>query len=657
MSYEATAISLPEGYRALPLLPENGDAPLSLCLVTPPAGASGVPCILLRETTDASIYLGCLVDRSGDLKGWLEIWVQNVDRMAQSFRSQLGAVNNSLVDRRWSERLAVLRRLDRGALIETGWETVHPPPTFVDANAKGVIHPLDPTTNRPFLLCTDDAVLGSAGLPGYTSSLHRYLWTEGETPVFVAATTEVATPAGARSGSEAFPNLWPFNPTGGFLLVRSFCPLKLTEYADLLAGKSWAGFSYGRTFFDFGGAYSQLGDAEILVQRGAHLFSGRSGGSAQLREVFHLKVNLILQVLTQTREAIRSQQLPMLNLSAESFRVRLSETGAGLPCFWTACVELVESSAGVPLAIPTSGSRYFVPPEVSGPSIYRPQTLAVLTDGEGTLRIRKILPPVPEGTSIEATLATDERLEIAGSDLIHIRLTLPVGRVDLYGHADESHALAKGETRIRTLPQKLGEDVLTALDHAAGTPITTARFEILPLLASPYDMYAAAVLAARVLLVDMENTLAIAVDELLSLAREISTKYDEERPFAERLRSIIGGDPRWGASLGPQRLTSRPEMRKTAAQSIPSDLWWETIGIILRLFPGAGPDSFCRDFGDAPSLALDAIFEKPLAEFELLQLRARSLIISDWDQNVEIRNAIGTVMAKHGIEGQGRMRK
>jgi hypothetical protein len=649
MSYGEAIISLPEGYRALPLRPEDRDAPLSICLVTRSGAVTGTPFILLRETTDASIYLGCLVDCTGDPKDWLEIWVQNADRMAQSFRAQIEALNNSLMDRRWSERLAMFRRIGRSALIETGWETVHPQPAFIDANSGAIVHPLEPFTNQPFVVCAEDAALAAAGLPAYSSSLHRYLWSGGEKPIFVATTHGAPTPAGVQSGPEAFPNLSPFNPSGGFLLVRSFCPLKLAELSDLLGGKSWLGFSCGRTSFNFGRAYSQLGDADVLVQRGAHLFGGRSGGAGQLREAFHLKLNLIIQILTQTREAIRSQQLPFLNLSAESFRVRLSEPGTGLPYFWTARVELVESSAAVPLPIATSELRYFIPPALPGPSIYRPQTLSVLSQGEGTLRIRKILPPVPEGTCVESTLATDERLELAASDLIHIRLTLPVGRVDLYGHADESHALAKGETRIRTLPQKLGNDVLTALDNATGTPITTARFEILPLLASPYDMYAAAVLAVRILLVDEGNTLAIAVDEVLSLARQVSTEYVEERPFAVRLRAIVERDSRWRASLGAHRLTSRPGTREMAARALPNELWWETVGIILRLFPGAGPDSFCRDFGDAPSLALEGIFERPLAELELLQLRSRSLVVTDWDQNIEIRSAVRTVAAKHGL--------
>ena len=240
-------------------------------------------------------------------------------------------------------------------------------------------------------------------------------------------------------------------------------------------------------------------------------------------------------------------------------------------------------------------------------------------------------------------------MAIASSDLIHLRFALPIGRVDLYGYADESVALAKGETRVRTLPQKLPDSVITALEQATGTPIRTAHFEILPVLASPCDMYATAVVAARILLVDEENTLSVAVDQLLSLAQQLSTQYDHERPLAERLRTIVDSDPRWAAALGPHRLVANPGMREMAPRIIPTDLWWDTIGVILRLFPGSGPDSFCRDFGDAPPLALDAIFEKPLAELELLQVRTRSLVLTDWDQNVEIREAIAKVAAKYAM--------
>jgi len=652
MIYDGSTIAVPDGYGVLAL--DLSDAPVQICIITRSTGAPGAPVLLLRETTDASIYLGCLTDRRGDPKAWLEIWVQNVDHLARSFRAQVAVISNSVLDQRWSAHMATFQKLNRGALIETGWETVHPPPLFVDAKTGKLIHPIEPQANRPFTLCTDDVALVSAGLPPYSSSLHRYLWNGpgSEPPVFVATTDGAAAPAGVKAAPEFFPGLFPFNPSGGLLLIRSFCPLKLTDFADLLAGRSWPGFACGGVSFDLGGAYSQLRDPELLIQRGAHLFAGRDGGASRLREVFHLKMNLVLQVLTEAREAIRSQQLPMLNLSTESFRVRLSQTGAGLPFFWTALVELVESAAAVALPIETSETRYFIPPAMSGPSICRPQTLSGLTHGDGVFRIRQVLAPVPEGTCLEGTLTTDERLEIAASDLIHIRLGFSGGRVDLYGHADETAALAKGELRIRTLPQRLPDGLLAALHQATGTPIRTAHFEILPVFASPCDLYATAVLAARILLVDEENTLSLAVDQLLSLAQQAATNYEERKPFNERLRAIVNEDPRWGPALGPHRLVSNPGMREIASKTIPTDLWWDTIGVILRLFPGTGPDSFCRDFGDAPPLALDAIFETPLAELELLQMRTRSLVVTDWDQNIEVREVIAAVAAKQAGETQ-----
>jgi hypothetical protein len=164
-------------------------------------------------------------------------------------------------------------------------------------------------------------------------------------------------------------------------------------------------------------------------------------------------------------------------------------------------------------------------------------------------------------------------------------------------------------------------------------------------------MYALGVLAVRLLLVDEETNLSVALDQLLSLAQQVSTKYSEEKAFPVRLRSVIDEDPRWRLALGPHRLTTRSELRELAPRVIPNDLWWETIGIILRLFPGTGPDSFCRDFGDAPALALERIFDRPLAELEVLQACTRSLVVTDWDQNLEIHEAISAVMAKQANQG------
>jgi len=640
-----------KGYRGVSLRAEDRDASIAICLFVRVDPSESPPFILLRETMDASIYLGCIVDRAGHPKAWTEIWVQNVDRVAFSFRAQLEPLTNSILDRRWADRAAMFRTLKRGTILETGAEFDHPVPALIDGKEGAVVHPVEPGTHRAFVLCEDEKALELAGLPSYASSLHRYLWNGPgvEEPVFVAVTSGAPLPPGVRQATDYFKGFYSFNPGGGLLLVRPLAPLALTEFADILSGKTWSGFQCGKEVIRLGAAYAKLEDPEEILYRGGHLFSGRAGRAGRLLEVFHLKLNLILQALEETRAAIQFQQLPFLVLGAESFRLQLFEIGTGLPLFWSAQVDLVESNCALAISVGGSDARYFIPPELPGPSIYRPQTRSLTGRGSAIVRIRKVFPPTPEGTSLEATLATDERLNVSASDLIHVRLPVAGGRVDLYGRVDESEALAKGETRFRTLPQILSEPIKNALQQLAGAPIAHTSFEVLPLLTSPCDMYALGVLAIKVLLVDDENTLPIAVDDMLSLAREIALEHKPDVALGKRLQAIVERDRRWASSLGPHRLIRDDGIRQTAARIVPADLWWETIGVIIRLFPGIGPDSFCKDLGDAPGSSLDQIFDEPINLINLLLLRSRSLVVADWNQNLEIHDAIYEVIAKkHG---------
>ncbi len=635
------------GYRLVSLRAEDREAPLAICLFVRVDAASSAPFILLRETIDSSIYLGCIVDRAGHPKASVEIWVQNVDRVAFSFHARLEQLTNTLLDGRWSERAAMFRALKRGTIIETGSEFTHPAPSLVDEREGAMVHPVEPVSGRPFILCEDEKALELAGLPPYASSLHRYLWNGPGVadPVFLALTTDAPLPSGIRSAAEQFKGFHLFNPGGGLLLVRPLAPLGLTEFADLLSGKVWPGIVCGKETIHLSSPYSELADAEAILYRGSHLFSGRAGRAGRLLEIFHLKLNLVLQAIEETRTAIRFQQMPFLVLGADSFRVQLFEVGTGLPLFWSGKVDMAESSCAMALSVGANAARYFVPPELQGRSIYRPEARYSAERGTASVRIRRVLPPAQGGTSLEATIITDERMSVAASDLIHVRIPIAGGRADLFGHVDESEALAKGETRFRTIPQNLSASEKIGLEELEGSSVNNASFEILPLLTSPCDMYALAVLAVRILLVDEENTLAIALDSMLSLAREVATEHESGNSLGKRLQAILAKDQRWAASVGPHRLVRDIGVRQTAARIIPSDLWWETIGVVLRLFPGIGPDSYCRDLGDAPSTALDQIFDNAISQINLLLLRSRSLVVADWNQNLEIHDAIYEVIA------------
>jgi hypothetical protein len=202
------------------------------------------------------------------------------------------------------------------------------------------------------------------------------------------------------------------------------------------------------------------------------------------------------------------------------------------------------------------------------------------------------------------------------------------------------------------VPQRLPESVVAALRAAEGVAFARSAFEIVPLLSTPCDLYSLGVLAIRALLVDEENTLAVALDEVLSLARQVATEPAGDVPLGDRIRAIFDKDKRYAASLGPQRLTRQDIDAPEAFQWIPPELWYDALGAVIRLFPGIGPDSMCRDFGDVPALALETVFNLPLETFEKLLLRSRSLILIDWNLHREVHTAIKSYLERNkSLEG------
>jgi hypothetical protein len=147
--------------------------------------------------------------------------------------------------------------------------------------------------------------------------------------------------------------------------------------------------------------------------------------------------------------------------------------------------------------------------------------------------------------------------------------------------------------------------------------------------------------------VDEETTLAVALDELLSLGRQAAAEHQPDRPLGERIRGIFEKDKRYTASLGPHRLTRQDIDAPEAFQWIPPELWYDTLAAVIRLFPGLGPDSLCRDYGDVPALALETVFNQPQETFEKLLVRTRSLIVIDWNLNREVHTAIQSYLERN----------
>jgi hypothetical protein len=642
----AASSRIPDGYLAVPVHRVD-ESPLRLCVLvrqTPDPTAGQF--VLLRELHDARVYAGCVTDAGGRLRDWIELWVQNVDGLDASLPAYRETFSNHSLDERWKDCARSLAEIAPDNFIETGWEAKHPRPTLLDLSKIAPVFPGE--GDDRWELCRDDRVLQEAGLPGYSTSLFRYLYQpgKGNSTGFISTVSGAPENAVTTTLSEATENHHiAFNAQGGLMLATTLFPIAYDEYADLLSGKPWKGIEHGKKTFSFGGVYSTLSDWQEIQQNGAHLFLSSYGRHGRLVETFHLKLQLFTDALRLVRLFVQRQQLPCLNLAADSFRVKLTDLGTRLPYFWTAQCALVKPSHAYALPIEAGEFRHFIRARVPGTSAYLPEGLSTSLQGSGSVRIRKLLPPNQGRTTLEGTLVLQEKLTASPNDLLWIRLPLTSGRVDLYGHLYQTESLAQGEARFRTIPQKLSEGVVKALTAAEGVSFARSPFEVVPLLSTPCDLYALAVLGVRTFLVNDQMSLAVALDEMLSLARQVAAEHRADASLIERVADLLQKDTRFANSLGPHRLLREEVSPEEIYKIIPPDLWHSILAAIVRMFPGVGPDSICKDFGDAPALALESVFDAPLRELEQLLVRSRSLIVIDWTYNREVSSAIEEFLA------------
>ncbi|MBN2505614.1 MAG: hypothetical protein JXQ71_02860 [Verrucomicrobia bacterium] len=636
---------LPPEFRAVPIHPADEHIPLRLCVLMraapdPVAGRF----LQLRSLPGARVYLGCVCDAGGRVREWIEVWLQTVAGLASSAAAHGENLANHLLDQRWATQSAAMRAWAPECFLETGWETRQPPPSLVDLTTFTVVQPANPDGGGPWDLCQDDTLLRAASLPPYSTSLNRYLYQPGagQASRFVPAAGESVENAATVPAAQALglsDHLVPFNLEAGLMMANTFHPLSFEDFVDLLGGKPWSGVAHGKTPLSLGEVYQHLTDWDARQATGSCLFLGAHGRAGRVVETLYLKLQLLADALRAARVCVQAHQLPFLNLSPESYRVRLAEISTRLPLLWTARCTVVQPTQALALHLKTTDQRLFVRTGQPTGSIYLPGGQIRDARGAGTIRIRTVLPHEPNALVTEGTLVPQEPIRCAARDILWLRLPLGAEFVDLYGHLSQD-SLADSEVRFRTTPQQFPETAATALRSSSGSVFPHCQYEIIPLLSSPCDLYSLAVLALRTLLVNDKAALPIALDDFLGLARQVALEHKPDVPLPARLAAIFGRKSDWLESLGPHRLLAETLKPEEAVALVTAELWCDVLAALLRLMPGAGPDSYCADLGDAPPLALETVFDRPLAEFDKLLLKARSLVIVDWNFNREIRAVI-----------------
>ena len=245
-------------------------------------------------------------------------------------------------------------------------ETEPPGPVLIKQPAGGTPAIFLETETANWRVCQADALLESFGLPPYSTSPFRYLCEPGtgDTKTFLAATAEAPVNSHVQNLDRlrTLPNVQAiFNPHGGLVRVTRFSPLPLEEYLQILEGLEWKDSALDPSRMFPGSAYAAL-QAWLAKPVGLpFLLHGCEQDGERLNEVFFLKLATLLGLFRTVRTQIKSQQLPLLNLSPASFRMSLTEAGDPFPVLWATKPALAKPGQAYPLQDQDHRAKLFPP--------------------------------------------------------------------------------------------------------------------------------------------------------------------------------------------------------------------------------------------------------------------------------------------------------
>lgn len=599
---------------------------LAVCvLVETPKGTEPVLRVL-RTTVDAVVYAGCVLDGSGAVREWLEVWVQMPP--AGDGDAQTGVANNALLDARWTGLAAARQELEPGRVIGGAWESVHPGPMVLDVGA-GCVRVLgEGDDDGPWELCTDDGRLGGAGLPMYGASLSRYLWRPGlgaESP-FVCVSGDDR--GGWRDLCESVPGAMAFNPACGLMFVRRLAGVGFESFIDWLSRGQFHRPPTPKVPA-LGHALAREDPVELSLAHGAFLPS--VGGAAGLAaEVLYLKLRAIASAVESVQLVTERLDTPLLSLGSESLGVEIPPPSMGLPYAWGARVVLDCVTEAAELgAVEPGAPRRFTYQRSGETSVYRPGGDAGPVVRSMAVRIKRVVKIETGRVSLEGTVIPREPIRTGGSTLATVPLAVPGGRMEFHAFLTLSDALSQGEFGFTSLPMQVTEAEESELRRLEGVEVGDVAVVLNPSLSSPADLHALGVLALRALVADSAESLGTAVVTAMSLARELPSAGDDGLSVAARVAAVVEQDPRWAEVLGPRRLMTGGENAEQIEDAIPLRLWWGVIGTVCRMFPGAGQESYCSDFGVGSGQTLASIYDESLADLGSCLAQTRSLLVVD----------------------------
>lgn len=634
-----------QGYVLAPIHALVEDTPLKICvLVRSEASPTLGSFVLLREVPGSQVYFGAVCDADSRVQEWVEIWVQTPDVKDMAFAGYQEQLTNHVFDQRWRSECAVAKKTLPARVITTAMENNNPSPVLIKHASAKESPAVAATAAHSWKICQDDALLTSFGLPPYSTSPHRYLHEPAAsgTKTFLATSSDAPVNAHAQSAERlaTLPDVRAvFNIHAGMIRIMRFSPLELPSFLRVLEGAEWDDTAPEMMGIFPGSQYAKLRTWSASPKSLPFLLHGPNGSADRLNEICFLKLSALLDMFKEVRTHVGAHQLPLLNLSPSSFRVSLPETGDQFPALWAAKCSLVKPGQAYPLKIKSTEQKYFVRLGRVEPSPYLPEGLGAHSFGIGSVRIRNVTKE-GDGTVLEGTLVAEDYLGLDPHDLLWFKLPLGEQRLEFFAHVYTSEAVGPREARFRTIPTQLAGSATEHFQRAAGTVFARSPYEIWPLLSSPCDMYSLGVMTVRMLLANNKSNLPVVLDEVLGLARHLGKGEKQEANPLAALKKSLEQDQRLRDLVSPHQLVESGSSPEEARKRIQMDLWLEVMAFLVRLFPGCGSQSFCKDLGDVSPLALESVFDRPIEELERLLLRFRSVLLPSLSANDEIAGII-----------------
>ncbi|MCM8533930.1 MAG: hypothetical protein NE330_22400, partial [Lentisphaeraceae bacterium] len=254
--------------------------------------------------------------------------------------------------------------------------------------------------------------------------------------------------------------------------------------------------------------------------------------------------------------------------------------------------------------------------------------------GEATLNFHQVLNDVDNSLQLAGTLRVDERIDLDQTDMVWVRIMNSDLRIDIICDVEPEQS-GDGVRHLRTKMRAFSAEEKTWLLENLGIPLTRTYWEIVPAESTPYDLYSLGVVFVSSLLSNKHQSLGVSLDHVLHLAQKCSEEGVQGEVF-ETIGELFSREEEFWNNLGPQLLTNEDYK---SSKYIPDEVWFKTLALIVKMFPGFRGVSHVENLADVAG-SLSSVFDGAVSEVDSLTELTRSMLLGNWDLNVEISQVL-----------------